>query len=271
MRQARLLCQADRRGRARLPGHRRGRPEGHREEARLPDRLPDPGQRTLPRDRPPGASGRHRPVVSGGANYPVFGSVHDDRAATTPEERLRFWGQTAPSAATSSPSRTSTPWMWPPGSPAPTRSRPSAPAAGRPASTATSGTTSRRLHLPGRLPGQLHLEEGHPRASPDEIRCLVYGTEGTADTHYIGAVRIRGEHPLGGRMSNLYTNGAAEHRRLLQRHHAASTTTPTVAPTVRSNLTTSSAAPPPTAAGGHLGRDARRGEALTPDLAGLKS
>ena len=43
----------------------------------------------------------------------------------------------------------------------------------------------------------------------DEIRCLVYGSEGVADTDYMGAVQIRGKHPFeGGRMTDLYTSGA---------------------------------------------------------------
>ncbi len=54
----------------------------------------------------------------------------------------------------------------------------------------------------------------------DEIRCLVYGTEGIADTDYTGAVTIRGKHPYeGGRMTNLYTSAPAQHREFLQRHH----------------------------------------------------
>ena len=68
-------------------------------------------------------------LVSAVASYPWSATVHDDRAATTPEERLRFWYQTRGSAAMSSSSRTSTPWTSPPGLPGPTPSRPLAHAA----------------------------------------------------------------------------------------------------------------------------------------------
>ena len=92
-RQACLPRQADGRGRARLPDHRRGGQEGHGREARLPDRLPDPP--TTSTSRPaPGHSGAIGRLQSGVACYPWSASVHDDRAATTPEERLRSWYQT---------------------------------------------------------------------------------------------------------------------------------------------------------------------------------
>lgn len=75
----------------------------------------------------------------------------------------------------------------------------------------------------------------------DDILCRAYGTDGTADTHYFGEVWVRsredGYH--GGRLGNLYTEGAvnniaAFHRDIL----AGRTDNPTVQPSVRSNLTT---------------------------------
>lgn len=88
-------------------------------------------------------------------------------------------------------------------------------------------------------------------SAPDEIRCLVYGTEGIADTDYTGAVTIRGKHPYeGGRMTNL----------------------PTVVPSVRSNLTSILGC---TAA--YRGREVSWSDIITeceplkPDLTGLKS
>ena len=108
----------------------------------------------------------------------------------------------------------------------------------------------------------------------DEIRCLVYGTEGIADTDYMGDVSIRGKRPFkGGRMTNLYTTGAQ--RNIEDFYNAISSgnhDNPTVVPSVRSNLTSI------------LGRTAAyRGkevtwsemlaecEQLKPDLRGLKS
>lgn len=74
----------------------------------------------------------------------------------------------------------------------------------------------------------------------DDIGCRVFGPKGTADTHYFGAVLIRGEKSYkGGRMDNLYTDGAvaniaAFHQSIVKGECA----NPTVAPSVRSNLTT---------------------------------
>jgi myo-inositol 2-dehydrogenase / D-chiro-inositol 1-dehydrogenase len=73
----------------------------------------------------------------------------------------------------------------------------------------------------------------------DEIRCRVYGTEGVADTDYVGAVSIAGRHPYeGGRMEQLFTRGA---ERNIESFWRAITDgvfdNPTVAPSVRSNLT----------------------------------
>jgi predicted dehydrogenase len=108
----------------------------------------------------------------------------------------------------------------------------------------------------------------------DEIRCLVYGTKGMADTDYYGLVTIRGEHPYeGGRMTNLYASGTQ--RNIEQFYNLMSSNkydNATVVPSVRSNLTSI------------LGRTAAyrggeftwqemidAGEAFKPDLSGLKS
>lgn len=75
----------------------------------------------------------------------------------------------------------------------------------------------------------------------DDILCRVYGTGGTADTHYFGEVMVRSQDDIfnGGRMANLYTDGAVNN---IATFHACVTkgdcANPTVAPSVRSNLTT---------------------------------
>lgn len=75
----------------------------------------------------------------------------------------------------------------------------------------------------------------------DDILCRVYGTEGTADTHYFGEVWVRAKDDgyNGGKLGNLYTDGAVNN---IAAFHQAITrgdfSNPTVAPSVRSNLTT---------------------------------
>ncbi len=78
-------------------------------------------------------------------------------------------------------------------------------------------------------------------AAYDDILCRVYGTSGTADTHYFGDVWVKSREDgfNGGRMANLYTDGAVNniasfHKNVTQGDFA----NPTVAPSVRSNLTT---------------------------------
>ena len=74
----------------------------------------------------------------------------------------------------------------------------------------------------------------------DDICCRVYGTAGTIDTHYFGEVNLICDDPFkGGRMVNLYTDGAVAniatlHKNILAGDH----TNPSVAQSVRSNLTT---------------------------------
>jgi predicted dehydrogenase len=77
-------------------------------------------------------------------------------------------------------------------------------------------------------------------AAYDDILCRVYGQSGTADTHYFGEVWVHSKEDgfNGGRMANLYTDGAVGniatfHRNITQGDCA----NPTVAPSVRSNLT----------------------------------
>jgi len=75
----------------------------------------------------------------------------------------------------------------------------------------------------------------------DDILCRVYGTEGTADTHYFGEVwaKSRDDGFQGGKLANLYTDGVVNN--IASFHRAITTedfTNPTVAPSVRSNLTT---------------------------------
>ncbi len=78
-------------------------------------------------------------------------------------------------------------------------------------------------------------------AGYDDILCRVYGTEGTADTHYFGEVWVKSREDgyNGGKLANLYTDGvvnniATFHRSIRQ----GDCSNPTVAPSVRSNLTT---------------------------------
>lgn len=73
----------------------------------------------------------------------------------------------------------------------------------------------------------------------DDIGCMIFGARGTADTHYFGQVRIRGEMPFAGdTMKNLYTDGAianiAEFHRCITEGDYQN---PTVSASVCSNLT----------------------------------
>ena len=213
-------------------------------------------------------------LVSAVASYPWAGTVHDDHAAANSEERLRLWYQTralcgdviveqdihAIDVAT---------WF----------------AGADPIKAVGTGSKSTRKYgdirghfaviytFPNNFQVSFTSQKNVPGA-PDEIRCLVYGTEGIADTDYTGTVTIRGKHPYdGGRMTNLYTSGA---QRNIESFYNAITSgkydNPTVMPSVRSNLTSI------------LGRTAAyRGrevtwsdmitecETLKPDLTGLKS
>lgn len=75
----------------------------------------------------------------------------------------------------------------------------------------------------------------------DDILCRVYGTEGTADTHYFGEVWVRSKDDgyNGGKLANLYTDGAVNNIAAFHRAIAeGDVSNPTVAPSVRSNLTT---------------------------------
>ncbi len=218
-----------------------------------------------------GAIGR---LVSAVASYPWAGTVHDDHLALTSEDRLRSWYQTrslsgdviveqdihAIDVAT---------WF-----------------AGADPLKAT-GTGSKSTRKFGNIwghfaviytfPGDFQVSFTSQKNVPglaDEIRCIVYGTQGMADTDYYGAVSLHGKHPYhGGRMSNLYTTGTQ--RNIEDFYNAivgGKYENPTVVPSVRSNLTSI------------LGRTAayRHGEVswsqmiaaaevLEPDLSGLKS
>ena len=74
----------------------------------------------------------------------------------------------------------------------------------------------------------------------DDIRCQMFGTEGSLDTHYAGDVSIKGKaNYAGGRDGMLYTSGAVRnistfYDQVTSGQHDYST----VAPAVRSNLTT---------------------------------
>jgi myo-inositol 2-dehydrogenase/D-chiro-inositol 1-dehydrogenase len=75
----------------------------------------------------------------------------------------------------------------------------------------------------------------------DDILCRVYGTEGTADTHYFGEVWVKSKSDgyNGGKLANLYLEGAVNNIATFHRNIVAGdVSNPTVAPSVRSNLTT---------------------------------
>jgi predicted dehydrogenase len=218
-----------------------------------------------------GAIGR---LVSAVASYPWAGTVHDDRLATTPEERLRLWYQTRSlcgDVIVEQDIHTIDVVTW---------------FAGTDPIKAI-GTGSRSTRKYGDIWGHFAVIYTFPDdfqvsftsqknvpGVPDEIRCLAYGTEGIADTDYSGAVFIHGKNPYqGGRMANLYTSGA---QRNIEEFYSVITggkyDNPTVLPAVRSNLTCI------------LGRTAAyqhsevswsqmiaAGEVLRPDLSGLKS
>ncbi len=73
----------------------------------------------------------------------------------------------------------------------------------------------------------------------DDILCRIYGTEGTADTHYFGEVNVLCDDPLrAGRLGNLFADGVANNVATFHKSIAAGDfTNPTVTPSVRSNLT----------------------------------
>jgi myo-inositol 2-dehydrogenase / D-chiro-inositol 1-dehydrogenase len=77
-------------------------------------------------------------------------------------------------------------------------------------------------------------------AAYNDIMCRVYGTTGTADTHYGGKVWIRGhDEVFSGDTPNIYADGAianiASFHQSITRGDCSNLT---VAPSVRSNLTT---------------------------------
>ncbi len=213
-------------------------------------------------------------LVSAVASYPWAATVHDDHAAASPEERLRLWYQTRALCGDVIVEQDIhaldvAAWF-----------------AGADPIKAT-GTCSKLTRKYGDINSHFSVIYTFPNdfqvsfasqknvpGTPDEIRCLVYGTEGTADTDYTGAVNIRGKHPYeGGRMTNLYTTGA---QRNIESFYNAITSSkydnPTVVPSVRSNLT---AILGRTAA--YCGREVTwndmmsKCEPLKPDLSGLKS
>ncbi|MGQ9504989.1 MAG: Gfo/Idh/MocA family protein [Thermogutta sp.] len=77
-------------------------------------------------------------------------------------------------------------------------------------------------------------------AGYDDIGCRIFGTEGTADTHYFGNVSIQGKKPFpGGSTGSLYADGAkANIKTFYESITNGDVSNPTVAPSVRSNLTT---------------------------------
>jgi len=72
-----------------------------------------------------------------------------------------------------------------------------------------------------------------------DIGCLVFGSRGTAHTHYGGPVYVRGHKSYkGGRTGAIYTQGAVTNiKTFWQNIRDGRADNPTVAPSVRSNLT----------------------------------
>lgn len=75
----------------------------------------------------------------------------------------------------------------------------------------------------------------------DDICCRMYGLRGTIDTHYFGAVTVKSDEDgyNGGRMLNLYTEGAVNNIACFcDSIRKGDYSNPSVAESVRSNLTT---------------------------------
>lgn len=177
-------------------------------------------------------------LVSGDAHYPWAGNVHD-QPATTPEERLRFWYQTPAlcgDVIVEQDIHTLDVATWFAGA----DPRSAMGTGGR--AIRQHGKTWDHFSVIYQFPDDFVLSFTSQKAVPgarDEIRCRVFGTEGMADTDYVGSVSIQGKNPFaGGKMANLYTSGAQRniedfHRFIAERKFD----NPTVAPSVRSNLT----------------------------------
>ncbi len=77
-------------------------------------------------------------------------------------------------------------------------------------------------------------------AGADDIRCQMFGTEGSLDTHYAGDVSIKGKaNYSGGRDGMMYTSGAVRNiAAFYDQVTSGRLDYSTVAPSVRSNLTT---------------------------------
>lgn len=75
----------------------------------------------------------------------------------------------------------------------------------------------------------------------DDICCRMYGDKGTIDTHYFGAIKVRGNEDgySGGPLTNLYGEGAVSNiAAFAEQIRRGDASNPTVAESVRSNLTT---------------------------------
>lgn len=110
-------------------------------------------------------------------------------------------------------------------------------------------------------------------AGADDIRCQMFGTDGSLDTHYAGEVVINGKTSYpGGRDGMLYTTGAV--RNIAAFHEQVTCSKfdySTVAPSVRSNLTTILGRTAAYKGGEYSWDDLMRSEEiLDPYLAGLK-
>ena len=90
------------------------------------------------------------------------------------------------------------------------------------------------------FPNDVPLDFSSTQIAKDfsDIHCRLFGSRGTADTHYDGQVWVRGGNPLRGSTKGLYTSGAVAN---IREFHTCilggDCGNLTVAPSVRSNLT----------------------------------
>jgi predicted dehydrogenase len=232
-------------------------------------RASDIYRETLRRTRE-GALGK---LVSAEATYPWAATVHD-QPANTPEEKLRYWYQTLALSGDSINEQSIHAldvacWF----------------ADADPVKAYGTGGRAIRKHgniwdhmaVLYQFPGGFTVSFTENKAVPgavDVIGCRVYGSEGVANTDYMGDVNIKGKQPYdGGRMTNLFTDGCVRNiHDFYDFITAGKCDNPTAPSAVRSNLTCV------------LGRTAAyagkeitwkemmdKAEELKPDLSGLKS
>ncbi|WP_165226986.1 Gfo/Idh/MocA family protein [Aquisphaera insulae] len=182
-----------------------------------------------------GAIGR---LISSQSAYLWDASVHD-RAADTPEDRLRYWYNSRAlggDVIVEQDIHTLDVATWITGADP----------------LLAFGWTGRRARKHGEINDHFAVTYVFPDnvvvnflsqkavpGAPDEIRCRFFGTDGFIDTRYGGDVAIAGKHPYaGGNTGPIYAQGAvANIEAFYDRIATGDCSNPTVAPSVRSNLT----------------------------------